>query len=76
MLRIWQEQITLLGVIDTGALLRSPKALPLPLPHVLRLTHATEGLLREERRQDILRDLWSSVQQNPGKERNNTLKSN
>ena len=29
MLRIWQEQITLLGVIDTGALLSSPKALPL-----------------------------------------------
>ena len=29
MLRIWQEQITLLGVIDTGALLASPKALPL-----------------------------------------------
>ena len=28
MLRIWQEQITLLGVIDTGALLSSPKALP------------------------------------------------
>ena len=29
MLRIWQEQITLLGVIDRGALLASPKALPL-----------------------------------------------
>ena len=29
MLRIWQDQITLLGVIDTGALLASPKALPL-----------------------------------------------
>ena len=29
MLRIWQEQISLLGVIDTGALLASPKALPL-----------------------------------------------
>ena len=29
MLCIWQEQITLLGVIDTGALLASPKALPL-----------------------------------------------
>ena len=29
MLKIWQEQITLLGVIDTGALLTSPKALPL-----------------------------------------------
>ena len=29
MLRIWQEQITLLGVIDSGALLASPKALPL-----------------------------------------------
>ena len=29
MLRIWQEQITLLDVIDTGALLSSPKALPL-----------------------------------------------
>ena len=29
MLRIWQEQITLLDVIDTGALLASPKALPL-----------------------------------------------
>ena len=28
MLRIWQEQITLLGVIDTGALLASPKAFP------------------------------------------------
>ena len=28
MLKIWQEQITLLGVIDTGALLASPKALP------------------------------------------------
>ena len=28
MLRIWQEQITLLGVIDTGTLLASPKALP------------------------------------------------
>ena len=28
MLRIWQEQITLLGIIDTGALLASPKALP------------------------------------------------
>ena len=28
MLRIWQEKITLLGVIDTGALLASPKALP------------------------------------------------
>lgn len=28
MLRIWQEQITLLGVIDTGRLLASPKALP------------------------------------------------
>ena len=27
MLRIWQEQITLLGVIDTGALLASPKPL-------------------------------------------------
>lgn len=26
MLRIWQEQITLLGVIDTGQLLRSPVA--------------------------------------------------
>ena len=29
MLRIWQEQIALLGVIDTGALQASPKALPL-----------------------------------------------
>ena len=29
MLKIWQEQITLLGVIDTGQLLASPKALPL-----------------------------------------------
>ena len=29
MLRIWQEQITLLGVIDTAALLTLPKALPL-----------------------------------------------
>ena len=28
MLKIWQEQITLLGVIDPGALLASPKALP------------------------------------------------
>ena len=28
MLKICQEQITLLGVIDTGALLASPKALP------------------------------------------------
>ena len=28
MLRIWQEQIMLLGVIDTGALLASPKSLP------------------------------------------------
>ena len=28
MLRIWQEKITMLGVIDTGALLASPKALP------------------------------------------------
>lgn len=29
MLRIWRERITLLGVIHTGALLRSPLALPL-----------------------------------------------
>ncbi len=29
MLRIWREQITLLGVIDTGRLLQSPKSLPL-----------------------------------------------
>ena len=28
MIKIWQEHITLLGVIDTGALLASPKALP------------------------------------------------
>ena len=28
MLKIWQEQITLLGVIDTHSLLRSPIALP------------------------------------------------
>ena len=28
MLKIWQEQITLLGVIDTGTLLASPKAFP------------------------------------------------
>ena len=28
MLKIWQEQITLLGVIDTHYLLRSPTALP------------------------------------------------
>lgn len=28
MLRIWQEQITLLGVIDTGRLLKSVNALP------------------------------------------------
>ena len=28
MLRIWQEKITMLNVIDTGALLASPKALP------------------------------------------------
>ena len=28
MIKIWQEQITLLGVIDTGALLASPKAFP------------------------------------------------
>ena len=28
MLKIWQEQITLLGVIDTGRLLASPKSLP------------------------------------------------
>ena len=27
MIRIWQEHITLLGVIDTGALLASPKAI-------------------------------------------------
>ncbi len=27
-IKIWQEQITLLGVIDTGALLASPKAFP------------------------------------------------
>ena len=29
MIKIWKEQITLLNVIDTGALLASPKALPL-----------------------------------------------
>ena len=29
MLRIWKERITLLDVIDTGALLASPKSLPL-----------------------------------------------
>ena len=28
MLKIWQEQLTLLGVIDTHSLLRSPTALP------------------------------------------------
>ena len=28
MLKIWKEQITLLGVIDTGRLLNSPKSLP------------------------------------------------
>ena len=28
MLKIWQEQITLLGIIDTHSLLRSPIALP------------------------------------------------
>ena len=28
MLKIWQEQITLLGVIDSGTLLASPKAFP------------------------------------------------
>lgn len=28
MLKIWKEQMTLLDVIDTGALLASPKALP------------------------------------------------
>lgn len=28
MVKIWQEQITLLDVIDTGALLASPKAFP------------------------------------------------
>ena len=28
MVKIWQEQITLLGVIDTHSLLRSPTALP------------------------------------------------
>ena len=28
MLKIWREQITLLGVIDTGRLLQSPVALP------------------------------------------------
>lgn len=28
MLKIWQEQITLLGIIDTSALLASPKAFP------------------------------------------------
>lgn len=28
MITIWQEQITLLGVIDTGALLSSPHAIP------------------------------------------------
>lgn len=28
MLKIWKEQMTLLGVIDTGRLLRSPKSLP------------------------------------------------
>ena len=28
MLKIWKEQMTLLGVIDTGALLASPKSLP------------------------------------------------
>ena len=30
MLKIWREQMTLLGVIDTGRLLHSPKSLPLP----------------------------------------------
>ena len=29
MLKIWREQMTLLGVIDTGRLLASPKALPI-----------------------------------------------
>ena len=29
MLKIWREQITLLGVIDTGRLLSSPKSLPI-----------------------------------------------
>ncbi len=29
MLKIWKEQMTLLDVIDTGALLASPKALPI-----------------------------------------------
>ena len=29
MLKIWKEQMTLLGVIDTGRLLASPKSLPL-----------------------------------------------
>ena len=29
MLKIWKEQMTLLGVIDTGALLASPKSLPI-----------------------------------------------
>ena len=90
MLKIWQEQITLLGVIDTGALLVSPKALPLRadgrffevglsqsfleyglwqdygtgretprgnlvLPQVLRLSHATERVLRGERRRGLRR---------------------
>lgn len=29
MLKIWKEQMTLLDVIDTGALLASPKSLPI-----------------------------------------------
>ena len=45
MIRIWKEQITLLGVIDTGALLRSPIAVRTSADGKISEVHLSQAFL-------------------------------
>ena len=45
MIRIWKEQITLLGVIDTGALLRSPIAVRTSADGKISEVHLSHAVL-------------------------------
>lgn len=69
MLKIWKEQMTLLDVIDTGALLASPKSLPiradgqfieLGLSQSFWSTDFGRTLVRVRRHREGTRGIWDA----------------
>lgn len=87
MLKIWKEQMTLLDVIDTGALLRSPKSLPiradgqfieLGLSQFFWSTVFGRTLVRVRKHREGTRGIWDAkrcVKRNRGFRANTLLRS-